>query len=190
MMRNRIFPAIALASIFAAGTVQAQDQLGNLKLTKDLLVGNWRIVSIVDDGEQLGPELVARAVAKDRKVTISDRTITFEHPETHEVRKLAYRIDPANGVRKIDVISRDDKMMPGIYEFQGDSLKVIFDRSKDPVRPEDFSSTPGSKRFFVTLSLDKGPSATVVLQPRLRSDVIEDDHIGRHSGLEIAARER
>lgn len=125
-----------------------------IQRAKDLFVGNWRIVSLTEDGERLGPELVERKLAQGGLVRINRRLLTFENPETLDVRSLAYRIDPAKSPRQIDVISRNDRILPGIYKFEGDNLVFCIESQAGSPRPDKFEAPQGSGRLLVSMKLD------------------------------------
>jgi uncharacterized protein (TIGR03067 family) len=60
------------------------------------------------------------------------------------------KIDPSKSPKTIDVTMTEGpdkgKVMLGIYEFDGDTLKVCFD-PQGKKRPTEFKSAPGSQNF-------------------------------------------
>src|SRR5262249_26183745 len=61
------------------------------------------------------------------------------------------KIDPSKSPKTIDVTMTEGPskgaIMLGIYEIDGDTLKVCFDR-EGKKRPTEFKSPPGSQNFF------------------------------------------
>ncbi|WZP00908.1 TIGR03067 domain-containing protein [Isosphaeraceae bacterium EP7] len=152
-----LFPLLASAACLAA------DDTAAVRRDKELFVGDWRIASLTEGGERLGAELVGRKLAKEGVLRISERMLTFENPETLETRNLAYRLDPSKSPRQIDIISRNDRILPGIYQFDGDRLILCVQSQETGDRPDKFEAPQGSNRILVSLAL--APASNVAPVP-------------------------
>ena len=111
-----------LLSAIAPGDDGRKPTDAELQRAHEMLAGSWQFLSINDKGEKLGPRLVETRFARDGILTIADRQMTIANPVTGEERTASYRIDPSKSPRRIDLITRDDRMLRGIYKFEGDNL--------------------------------------------------------------------
>jgi uncharacterized protein (TIGR03067 family) len=153
-----IFPVVVSAVFLASDGSVA------IRRDKELLTGEWRIASLTEDGERLGAELVERKLAKDGLLNISERLLRFDNPETLETRKLAYRLDPSKSPRQIDIISRNDQILPGIYKFDGDSLILCVQSQEGGNRPDKFEAPQRSNLILASLKL--APTNAAAPRPR------------------------
>jgi uncharacterized protein (TIGR03067 family) len=115
--------------------------------------GTWAAVSYVenghDDGETGGPaeESLIRWVFKGDKVTLL--------AETEEAAlKGSFKLDPKPKTKTIDMVfppapdSKKDQTVLGIYEFEGNKLKICY--GLDGVkRPTEFKSKPKSSHIMI-----------------------------------------
>jgi uncharacterized protein (TIGR03067 family) len=116
-----------------------------------MLAGSWQFVSIDDKGEKLGPKLVETRFARDGILTVADRRMTIINPVTGEQRTATYRIDPSKTPRRIDLFTRDDRILRGIYKFESDSLIMCLQPGEGKDLPQEFSSPAGSDLILVRL---------------------------------------
>ena len=104
--------------------------------------GTWTFVSVEAGGKELPASEVAGLV------------LTFEGA-MHTVKKGneviqvgTQKLDPSKSPKAIDVTltegPKKGAVLLGIYEIDGDTLKVCFDGKK---RPTEFKSPPGSETF-------------------------------------------
>lgn len=154
--------ASSVGSPRAAGARRATE--AELNRDRDLLGGRWRILSIQDDGESLGPELIRTKIADDGVVRIGSRGISVVSPGDEQKRLWAYRIDPAASPREIDLTTQFDTVLKGVYTFEGDRLMVCVAKSEDDPRPSDFGAPAGSRRVLYTLKTIV-PTPTVATRP-------------------------
>ena len=120
---------------------------------RDLFKGNWDIVSILDDGQSLGPELIRQKFAQSGRVQFGTRAFATTNPRTEERRISAYRIDPSKTPSQIDVTTQFDSLLKGIYTFEGDALSVCLAKQEDGARPTAFEAPSGSNRMLIQLKL-------------------------------------
>ena len=113
-----------LVGAFAAGDDGGRPTDAETRRAHEMLAGSWQILSINDKGEVLGPRLVESRFAQDGILTIADRRMTIANPVTGENRTATYRIDASKSPRRIDLITRDDRWLRGIYRFEDDNLTL------------------------------------------------------------------
>ena len=90
--------------------------------------GTWEIVSSVDGGEKLTHETGGRVIVAADKLTLSigDRTEEFR-----------YKLDATKTPQWLDLVADKATVIPCIYEFDGDALRIRFPRG-GKVRPTEF----------------------------------------------------
>ena len=128
----------------------------------EMLAGSWQFLSINDKGENLGPRLVESRFARDGILTIADRRMTIANPVTGEKRVATYRIDPSKSPRRIDLITRDDRLLRGIYKFEGDNLTLCLQPDEARSVPTDFSSIESSDLILIRLQAMPASTASAV----------------------------
>ena len=122
-----------------------------LKRAHEMLAGSWQFLSINDKGEKLGPRLVETRFARDGILIIADRRMTIVNPVTGEERTATYRIDPSRSPRRIDLFTRDDRILAGIYKFENDNLVLCLQPAEGKEVPQEFSSPDGSDLIMIRL---------------------------------------
>ena len=120
---------------------------------RELFAGNWDIMSIVDDGEKLGSELIRRRFAENGQVRFGTRAFAVINPKTEERRVNAYKLDPTKSPSEIDVTTQFDTVLKGIYVFDGDKLMLAVAKDEDHARPTKFEAPGGSGVMLVNLKL-------------------------------------
>ena len=129
-----------------------------LQRAHEMLAGSWRFLSINDKGENLGPRLVETRFARDGILTVAGRQMTIVNPVTGEQRTATYRIDPSKSPRRIDLITRNDRLLRGIYKFEDDSLVLFLQPDESRKPPDAFSPPDGSDMILVRLKATSGQS--------------------------------
>ena len=142
---------ISLLSLFCAvgfaasgGPSALADDKADLEKEVKKFQGTWTIESSVTGGKEL--------TADELKGFI----LTFEG-DKHTLKKGddvfqvgTQKIDPSKSPKTIDVTMTEGpnkgKVMLGIYEIDGDTMKVCFD-PQGKKRPTEFKSGPGSENF-------------------------------------------
>jgi len=131
-----------------------------LRRAHQMLAGEWTVVAATDDGTTIGTDLLRTKMVKDGRIVIRDRIITHANPDSGETLTNAFTINPARLPRTIDLISVDDRLLPGIYKIDGEELVVCFTDGQKAVRPDDFESKPGSSRVLLRLKAAADRSAS------------------------------
>jgi len=120
---------------FAAAWLAAADDADLQKLQ-----GTWQRVSIVLDGKEASED-----EAKKQQLTIKEADYTLRIGE--QSREGTLQLDSTKKPKEINIKSASGpnkgKILKGIYEIDGDTLKYcVAPPGKD--RPTDFTSKPGS----------------------------------------------
>jgi uncharacterized protein (TIGR03067 family) len=109
------------------------------------LEGTWTMVSLEVEGQEVSEDrLGSELVIKDGKYIVTTRDVRTE-------TRLA--LDPTQKPKHIDMVfaegTNKDKPHRGIYQLEGDTLKIC--RSIDPEfpRPREFATSPGTGLFLV-----------------------------------------
>jgi len=133
-----------------------------IRRAHQLLAGEWNILSIVDDGSDVGPKLIRTKFAEDGRLRIGNRVASFVTPGTEEKHVSAIRIDPAKSPSWIDVTTQLDSVLKGIYKFDGDELILCLAKHEDNLRPTEFEAPSGSDRTLFRLAIAKPKPAAKV----------------------------
>ncbi len=118
-----------------------------------LLNGDWEVISYKDDGEVLGAGLFRAKLAKDGRIRVGSRAFRFVNPETNEERVTPFRVNPLKQPKQLDLTTRDDRTVGGIYRFEGDNLIVCLEGSPDSGYPSEFDAPFGSNRTLIRLKM-------------------------------------
>jgi uncharacterized protein (TIGR03067 family) len=121
----------AASSLFAAAQEQDSD--------KERLQGVWQAVSIVNDGEKAPADAV-----KGSQMIIKGNQFTFKGEEAY---RGAFTVDASKSPKWIttafiDTDNKEGGKALGIYELQGDQLKIAWRQKGE--RPKDFASAAES----------------------------------------------
>ncbi len=157
-----MLPFIVLLSM---GLVQDGDRKpteSEFRSAHQMLSGVWQVVAVTDNGDPIGPELVRRKIVQNSKISIGNRVITHVNPESGETRTTGYMINPIKSPKEIDLITPEERVLPGIYKFEGDDLVVCFSSREGRARPDEFESTSDSFRTLMRLKVGGGASSPAV----------------------------
>jgi uncharacterized protein (TIGR03067 family) len=138
--------------LIVAVALGAADNDEAVKKEKKALAGSWTVMSAQRDGDAI-PEDEARKL----RLVFTEERVTLKQGEKASL--LAYRLNPAASPSEIDLVPSDGpqkgKALPGIYELNGDNLKVCFALKPDANRPERFKAPSDSNTMLLILKREK-----------------------------------
>jgi len=110
------------------------------------LVGNWKIVSVVEDGT---PKKQI-----DYQIRFTETEVTLQpNVEQKDAPKFRYKMRDATDPKEIDVVFETPgirSIMLGVFELSDDKLQVCL-APPETKRPTALESTEGSKQVLITL---------------------------------------
>ncbi len=138
-----------LAPALVAAAQKPKDDAVKNELRK--FQGSWRIVSVEASGKKLPEEDFKEVVL----ILEGDRHTTRNGADRYSG---TFAIDPGKKPKRIDFLYDDGpekgKTARGIYEFDGDTLKICLGLAGQE-RPTEFTSKPGSRHFLEVLKRQK-----------------------------------
>jgi uncharacterized protein (TIGR03067 family) len=144
-------------ALFLVGLPNASGDPQDDAIKKELktMAGTWRPVSAENNGFKVSEDSLKdarRALDADGKWTMrrGDETVLEWKVKTLDPTKTPKTID-------IEVASGSYKgvVYLGIYEFDGDTLRICFAMPDRPVRPTEFSAGKGSVRALSEFKREK-----------------------------------
>jgi uncharacterized protein (TIGR03067 family) len=144
-----LFAGVGLLVAAGAGSGEA------VKKDLEALKGTWMVVSAEKDGKKLTDE------------QLKGITLTYDGAGKTSVKKgdqLLFegtiKIDPTKKPKTLDATQTSEgenkgKTFLGIYEIQGDTLKICSAEPAKKDRPAEFSSKPGSGHFLRVYKREK-----------------------------------
>ncbi len=157
----------------------------------EVIQGTWKAVGrasrvfrqrgVSKSGKPWGTPLSPEEQAKHEKVVITEDRFTFA-AGTADPEEYQYRLGPTNTPKTIEFLLSGKRSMAGIYELQGDQLKIlisgIVSEGKWYVladqRPAGFPSEPGTDHILLVLERDK-----IAIPERL------DVHVDKDGGASV-----
>jgi RNA polymerase sigma factor (sigma-70 family) len=138
------------AAFVSLPQAQAQpERPGGVRRASDMerMQGSWSAIAVKRDGRTENRSV--DVVVKGTNLTISQIGADSE-PASYSIS-----LDRSQNPRSID-LQADGRTLPGIYEFNGDNLKLCFcERGSD--RPDEFASQRGAHVVLMTLKRHAGP---------------------------------
>jgi uncharacterized protein (TIGR03067 family) len=123
------------------------------------LQGKWGAVSAAFRGKELTAEQLARL-----SITLAGNRAELTDPNSGEAMVGTFAIDGGRSPKHIDFVSPDGKeRAPGIFEFDGERLKIAFVDS-DYARPMDFA--PAQTPDHMTAVLKRVPGSVPAAAPQ------------------------
>jgi uncharacterized protein (TIGR03067 family) len=140
---------LALAVFVAVGLVRA-----DAKKEGESLQGTWDLTAVVGGGKSVPPEKV-----KGVKVVFSKDKMSLVSPGDEPKREFTFKLDPTTKPKAIDLTALDGgfkgKTNPGIYQLEGDILKLCMRNEPTKERPTKLVSPEGSDLILMTLKKRK-----------------------------------
>jgi uncharacterized protein (TIGR03067 family) len=124
-----------------------------IKKDKAALQGVWRVTASVSKGDKVPAEDIKDLFLIFR----GDAILIREGGKASE--NFTYSLDPLKKTKEIDLTLKigpqKGRVDPGIYEIDGDTLRICIQSNKDARRPREFRSPTGSDLWLVTLQRTK-----------------------------------
>jgi uncharacterized protein (TIGR03067 family) len=115
----------------------------------DSVQGSWIVQSVVDRGKMLSPEKI-----KGIKFVFSGDKLSMVVP-TGDKKESRFKADFRANPKTIDIIPLDgphkDKTIPGIFELNGENLKLCLPHQPTKQRPSKFEAPDGSDLNVIVL---------------------------------------
>lgn len=142
---------IALTALVAFVGLDAQSIGQDAKGDLAKLQGDWSIIALQRRGKEEPKEKIEKSV-----VTFKGTKLTMRHKDDPRVREFTIKLDPTKKPAAIDLmpltnIDVRDKIIPGIYSFDGKSLVLCIPNGKVGDRPTEFKSGGDSDLIVMTL---------------------------------------
>ncbi|WP_406698224.1 TIGR03067 domain-containing protein [Singulisphaera sp. Ch08] len=124
-----------------------------------LLAGTWTVLSVVDDGERIGADLIKQKLVANGEVDIFSQTIHIVSPETGEKKSWIFRLDISQSPHRIELITSDDRVLRGVYKFDNDTLIVCLPFYDETKRADGFDAPVNSGLLRLELKAKAKPLA-------------------------------
>ena len=130
-MSNRIVGMALLGALLALHVEGAQE-----KTDKERLQGTWLVVSVEKEGQK-----VESPKDKETTLTFTGDKAAFKSEKKNE--EGGFKIDAARKPKEIDLTSSKPgatEAMKGIYDFEGEALRIAFPGKPGGGRPTGFDA--------------------------------------------------
>jgi uncharacterized protein (TIGR03067 family) len=117
---------------------------------KELLKGTWTVVKGVEDGKP-------HEETKNAKFTFKEDRLLLKLVDEPRAMEATFVLDPTKKPKHIDITVKDgDATLTavGIYEIEGDKLRLCVAEPDGPGRPTEFKSA-SKKITYLELTRDK-----------------------------------
>lgn len=146
-MRQRLLLFLAVASLIAADTPK-----DDVKKEQAKFEGTWTFVS----GENNGTVATAEELANYQLVVKGNEFIWKVGKE--QLKATVKMLDPTTTPKIIDIEFAEGPLkgvMEGVYQLDGDTMKLCLTQPDARKRPGDFSGKAGSNQILVVLKREK-----------------------------------
>lgn len=136
-----------LIVITALCAVAAQATKEELQKERDRFKGLWRVTALEVNGKEIDPDVIKRFewIFENDKVTVKANV---------QERDSTFTVDPTKKLKTIDLTWKD-KTTVGIYDLQGDRLRICLAKEGEKKRPTDFVSKERSDVTLLVLRRQK-----------------------------------
>jgi uncharacterized protein (TIGR03067 family) len=121
------------------------------KKDQEALQGPWELEQLEVSGKKSTAEELKKAGAR---VVIAGTSITFKSDSAKEGAKGTFTLDAGKMPRWIDLEDGKKNKELGIYEIQGDSLKICLARPSNE-RPKEFAAKAMTDSTLMTFKREK-----------------------------------
>jgi len=135
--------AAVLILVFSAAALRGQDAQKDL----DKLQGAWAVTAMEWNGKPVPLDSVKGTVTFKGDLMVVDGL--GPKPTEHRIK-----LDPSTKPKSLDA-TNEGKGKLGIYQLEGDEIKVCFPIGLRTERPTDFKSAEGSNLVVMTLKRSK-----------------------------------
>jgi uncharacterized protein (TIGR03067 family) len=132
--------ALVLVAVALVTAVASPDEKG--KKDMDQLQGTWACVSAQSDGKPIPEDVVKQlrlVLARDQYTTSKGDQVLFAGTFTLNADRTPKELDIVAGEGE-----SKGQVAKGIYDLDGDTLKLCYPLAAGKDRPKEFASTPGS----------------------------------------------
>ena len=140
----------AAATLLLAG---GQDITEAIRKDRAALQGTWKVTASTSKGEKVPADDLKELFLIFR----GDAILIREGGKSAE--NFSYLLDPTKKIKEIDLTlkvgAKAGKVDRGIYQFDGDTLRICIQSNKDEPRPREFRSPAGSDLWLVVLQRTK-----------------------------------
>ena len=130
-MRSCLFTLLTAG--FLLGAAGAND---DAKGDHEKIQGTWKVVSAEDSGGKAPDEAI-----KNLKLVVTKDKITYKFGD--KPTEWSYKLEATKKPKWIDLTEGDQTTL-GIYELEGDNLKICFPEGRKGERSTAFESKPNS----------------------------------------------
>lgn len=138
--------------VLAIGLALGADDPKNAKDDGKNIQGTWKLVAVEDSGSKVPEDKIKGLIF----VITTDKFITKADGKAQEA---SYKLDPDKNPKAIDLTPLDGptkgKPQPGIYELEGDTLRICATNRKGADRPKDFTTKADNERYLMVLKREK-----------------------------------
>lgn len=133
--------------------------------------GKWEVIELVEDGRVIPAVAIEDWLPSGGRLEIVDNAIISVSPHDGKKEVKIFAIDATQSPRGIEISTRDQREVWGIYRFDQDRLVMCLVDHTDGSRPDEFSARTGSKRLLMTLRPVDSNAVQEARRPELRAQL-------------------
>ncbi len=128
------------------------------KTDNDKLQGTWRVFEMITDGK---PNVKEHPDDEADAIFTGDKLVLVAQPAGKKFLEFTNKLDATKKPKAIDLTitggTGKGKVAHGIYELDGDTLKLCLPQDVDAARPTEFTSIEGARHVLFTMRRQKPP---------------------------------